>query len=84
LEKPVRLPQFVKSVLLLIGLIVTLLESGHLHAYEVKEGDLKTIFYAKTDVPVVLALYAQQRGLDSRHAGARTVGSDVQPGHAVD
>jgi hypothetical protein len=52
LEKPVRLPKFVKSVLLLIGLIITLLESGHLHAYEVKDGDLKTIFYAKSDVPV--------------------------------
>ena len=48
-----RLPQFVNRVVLVLGLAAGLLGSAFVGAFEVKEGDLKAIFYAKTDVPVV-------------------------------
>ena len=48
-----RLPQFVNRVVLVLGLAAGLLGSAFVGAFEVKEGDLKTSFYAKTGVHVV-------------------------------
>ncbi len=53
MEKFVRLPQLMKRLVLFLGLLVALVGSGGLYAFEIKDGDLKTVFYAKTDVPVV-------------------------------
>lgn len=47
-----QVPQFMNRLFLLLTLVAGLMGSGRLHAFEIKDGDLKTIFYAKTDVPV--------------------------------
>ena len=48
-----RLPQLMNRVLLVSGLVAGLMASGWVNAFEVKDGDLKTIFHARSDVPVV-------------------------------
>lgn len=52
-ENIVGWPRFLGRVFLLLGVAAGLLGSACVHAFQVKDGDLKTIFYAKTDVPVV-------------------------------
>lgn len=47
-----RLPQIMKRMLLLLGLAVGLLGSVAVAAFEMKDGDLRTIFYARSEVPV--------------------------------
>ncbi|HPT50097.1 MAG TPA: hypothetical protein PKZ22_07835 [Accumulibacter sp.] len=52
MEKTVRLSGFIHRVSLLFSLSVALLGSGYLQAYEVREGNLKTVFHARSDVPI--------------------------------
>ncbi|TXI73803.1 MAG: hypothetical protein E6Q43_05090 [Dokdonella sp.] len=45
--------EMIKRVLVSLGLAVGLLGSVSAAAFEIKDGDLRTIFYARSDVPVI-------------------------------